>query len=262
MIYQLQPNRRPLCLQLDVTTDEPRELFVSCYDRDKPERVYLKRTINVDGNGRFYLNMPLTPKRLKIALYDNGFRLFSRNNTFHVNNFKRVKLRTAPLRLSSHSKYFKNFAEDFCQQIYDIDPGVYPAKDGSFRFQVFSNIPGTSTPARIAFENTVMKGGMGKPIQVRKNDVQIDKGVFTSMTLPRNLLVLLHEYSHNFLSDDPSSEIEADKNALSIYLASGYPFVEAIYTYTNILNANDNNVQRVEFIDNFCRNHNLFIDNG
>ncbi|HEX4850070.1 MAG TPA: hypothetical protein VFV08_04645, partial [Puia sp.] len=50
-------------------------------------------------------------------------------------------------------------------------------------------------------------------------------------TVPVRMCIFCHEYSHLHLNQDPSWELEADLNGLTIYLALGYPVQEAIETY-------------------------------
>ena len=52
-------------------------------------------------------------------------------------------------------------------------------------------------------------------------------------------------------------EIEADINALNPYLSLGYPYIEAIYTYTNILTNNTPHILRMNYIENFVKKYHV-----
>ena len=68
------------------------------------------------------------------------------------------------------------------------------------------------------------------------------------MTIPSRIAILLHEYSHNFINQNQDNEIEADSNAMDIYSNLGYPRLEAVYAFANIMPDTDTNVKRVSNI--------------
>ena len=47
------------------------------------------------------------------------------------------------------------------------------------------------------------------------------------------MAILLHEFSHFYLNDRMEDETEADLNGLLIYLALGYPRIEAYQSFFN-----------------------------
>jgi hypothetical protein len=77
------------------------------------------------------------------------------------------------------------------------------------------------------------------------------------MTVPMRHIINLHEYSHNFLNDDMDDEVQADLNALALYMPLRYSYVEAIYAFTNIFGDNDHNVMRLNYIDEYLKENNL-----
>ena len=82
-----------------------------------------------------------------------------------------------------------------------------------------------------------------------------------------NVLLLLHEYSHFFLNENIDNELEADLNALTIYLGLGYPRYEALIAYGetfkhNETPENDKRWQKIkEFINEYESKNYLFSDN-
>jgi hypothetical protein len=121
--------------------------------------------------------------------------------------------------------------------------GTY--EENGFEVDLYSDLP-TSTPARI---------------ESNLDYIEVSKVDFLKMTVPRRVLILLHEFSHNFLNGNPESEIEADIHALSIYLSRGYPFMEGIYAFTKILHDNQQSMARLEWMHDFMIKHQLYIDN-
>jgi hypothetical protein len=69
-----------------------------------------------------------------------------------------------------------------------------------------------STPARISNSTGRM---------------EISKKAFSKMTIPMRMAILCHEFSHFYLNEVQRDEIEADLNALTLYLGMGYPIIEA-----------------------------------
>ena len=47
------------------------------------------------------------------------------------------------------------------------------------------------------------------------------------MSIPMRMAILCHEFSHFYLNEVQKDEIEADLNALTMYLGMGYPVIEA-----------------------------------
>ena len=46
------------------------------------------------------------------------------------------------------------------------------------------------------------------------------------MTVPERIIILCPEYCHNFINTTPESEVQADLNAIKIYLHMKYPVIE------------------------------------
>jgi hypothetical protein len=65
------------------------------------------------------------------------------------------------------------------------------------------------------------------------------------MSIPQRLIILLHEVSHNFINYDQDSEQESDDHGLAIYQGLGYPKIEAINAFSNIMTDTDSNYQRM-----------------
>ena len=71
------------------------------------------------------------------------------------------------------------------------------------------------------------------------------------------MAILLHEYSHFNLNKEPSNEEEADKNGLKLYLALGYPTIDAYNVFLNVFRRSPSlqNKDRYDRLDNFIKNN-------
>jgi predicted Zn-dependent protease len=65
------------------------------------------------------------------------------------------------------------------------------------------------------------------------------------MTIPERVIILLHEVAHNFISYDQDDEVEADQHAIQLYNELGYPKIEAINAFGEIMSDTDTNYERM-----------------
>ncbi len=68
---------------------------------------------------------------------------------------------------------------------------------------------------------------------------------FNNMTIPERVIILLHEVAHNFISYDQDDEVEADQHAIQLYNELGYPKIEAINAFGEIMSDTDTNYERM-----------------
>lgn len=69
------------------------------------------------------------------------------------------------------------------------------------------------------------------------------------------MAILLHEFSHYYLNNDMSNEVEADLNALLIYLGLGYPRIDAFNVFIGVFKntPTEQNAQRIEILKTFIQ---------
>ena len=245
MTYQFNTGNQPCALELVLQSGSARNIFVTGYDTQNND-AYFRRICELDSNRKhiFYFGMPISPKQLKVQIFDQDNRYFSRPETFQIEKPQLVPLKTSPISMSQEVKDFLAFAEWIAVNMPTLKPGNDYVFDGKFKIELFDDLD-TATPARIHSE--------GDFIQVSKVD-------FMTMTIPRRIVILLHEYSHNFINNDKENESEADLHALSIYLSSGFPFMEAIYAFTKIFHDNDQSYERLQWMKQFMEKHELYMD--
>ena len=92
--------------------------------------------------------------------------------------------------------------------------------------------------------------------------IEVSRKHFLTYTVPMRILILLHEFSHKYLNHKigraTSDEVAADINALYIYLAHGFPDLEAhqafLYVFKDANNAE--NARRYRVINDFITKFN------
>jgi hypothetical protein len=211
MTYTFQIGNKPCAMQLRLRSTYPRNIFVVGYDANNNDKYFRRICELIPGKlHTFFFGMPLSPKTLKVQIFDQDYRILTMASTFELDKPQIVGLRTSPLSLDKDSTNFLHFAEQLAVEMPHLRIGDY--SENGFEVRLFEDLP-TSTPARI---------------ESNFDYIEVSKADFLTMTVPRRVLILLHEFSHNFLNGNPNSEIEADLHALSIYLSRGYPFMEGI----------------------------------
>ena len=254
MKFNAKTYRQPSVLKIGVETRHPKKIFLVVRDKQNIETQYTNRYMTVDGKQVFEVLMPVAPKMAEVIvasaeeargnMVDNDYRIFS--------------LRREPLNKSEKFSAngergavndFLTFAEEFSNKANYLSAGgsVYTSDNGKYKIKYLDVIRGSrgnalKTPARIS-----NRTGM---IEVSKED-------FNEYTVPMRMAILLHEFSHFYLNDNHSDEIEADMNALAIYLERGYPTIDAYNVFTTVFaeSPSDLNKARFKRIDNFIQNY-------
>ena len=252
---------KSLTLMIEVATDSPQKIQIIVKDINKPDTKYTDRYSTVDGTQKFYVRMPLSPYESLVSVYNK-----SNGNTKQGsdNSFKVIRVDARPLERKmdcvdwSNPKIrdFVGFAQQFSNNAGILSAGKYPngstyiSDEGNFRIDYFDDIRSKTgqviaTPARIS---------------QTKGIIQVSKQHFQQFTVPMRMAILLHEFSHFYLNERIEDETEADLNGLLIYLALGYPRIEAYQSFLTTFKdtPTTQNKERFEvlnqFITNFERN--------
>jgi hypothetical protein len=170
------------------------------------------------------LNCPQSPYQLKILVW-------SENDL----PFKLASVQIIPTHFSKSTDPVINWIEKMSRIIGRLRPGKFYGDNVPFIIDLRRNIYDDAgnihpTPARIHIELPV---------------IQVSKSKFDDTTIPERIIILLHEYSHNFLNYDQDSEQESDARAKAIYDELGYPQIEAINAFGNIMPDTNDNYQRM-----------------
>ncbi len=254
MQYKIPSNYDEFTLLIRVKTSKPEKIRVIVREQDKNNTVFTNRFKTVSGEISFFVRLPVTGKTLIASIYNERIGNTDNDNTFEVVEIKRIPLekKVDAIDFDYNLKTFVGFCTKFCYNAGTLDVGTY--KGGKYTIQYMQTIKNNAgkeltTPARIGVESGV---------------IQVSRAKFLPMTVPMRMAIMLHEYSHFFVNDDMSNEIEADLNALLIYLGLGYPRIEAFEAFLKTFeNApTEQNKKRYQKISNFINDfekHNFIV---
>jgi hypothetical protein len=149
--------------------------------------------------------------------------------------FQLPSVRLIPLTVVKTEDPVIKWIEYFSRVAGRLRPGNYVGDNVPFVIQVRRNIYTDNgevhpTPARIHTELPI---------------IQVSKAKFDQNTVPERVIILLHEFAHNFINNDQDNEQESDQHALNIYNELGYPKIEAVNAFGDIMEDTDDNYQRM-----------------
>lgn len=244
----LNTKGQPLTVDLDVSVPKPSRVRVQVINPNKPNTVYFDRWKDVVDKVEFEIKMPqncITP-RLIIGCTKGG-------NEVNVSNVRRKKLATYPDCIkgnggkgsSTRLKEAIKFIQEFSENAGVYGNGSYYSDKRNFRIDYVDVISeqgkALTTPARIHNET---------------GRIEVARRYFLPCTVPSRDAILFHEFSHFNLNEDQHDEIEADLNALKIYLGLGYPVIEAHKGFLGVFKTypSPENRIRYEYLKNFIDN--------
>lgn len=247
---------RPTRLVIGLETFEPKTMYIVVRDAKNKETQYTNRYNTVDGREDFEILMPVSPKRTEVVVRserelagektDDQYRVYkARRNDLYTGHFD-----FSPQTGRKDADDFIEFAEEFSSRASYASAGgsIYTSDNGKYRIKyldvIRDNASGRElkTPARISRTT-----GM----------IEVSKQHFAGYTIPMRMAILLHEFSHFYVNQNSSSEIEADLNALAMYLQRGYPTIDAYNVFTMVFaeSPTDVNKERFEQIDSFIKSY-------
>jgi hypothetical protein len=193
------------------------------------DRIY---PANAGEEIQLQVNMPLSPGTAIVRIMDQkyGSRSLENETSFKVLGIKRMGLWRCleAIDLNGHLLSFIDLAQRFSYNAGILPtnpPGeAYCSRDIMSEFKL-KYLPGLFDPDTSALVITPAR------IETATKIFEVSKPRFIKKTVAERMCVLCHEYSHEHLNEDPENELEADLNGLSIYLALGYPRIEAVETY-------------------------------
>lgn len=228
----LETNNKPCLIEVLVRSEIPCTLRMIGKDKNLENAIYFNRGYGVPNNKfagtkTFTFPLPLTPKRLLLNAFasENGAQI-------EIVDVKFKKLNQDQLWLRPHDKNFLDFALKFALKSSYITTGVYEED-----FETLENGVSTKGQFHIIY-SPIIKNAKGEvettPARIsrRTGIIEISRAKFLPYSIPMRLIILLHEYMHWRL--DTRVELEADFNALNIFLKLGFSKTEALYAYTKI----------------------------
>lgn len=260
MIIEVPAKFDEFILLVKVITISPQKIRIKVIDADQPNTCFTDRYQTIDGEGVFFVRMPVSAQNLLVYIYNEAYGNLPKgqDNTFEVVSITKEPL-DKKLDIIDFSnplvRSFVNFATRFSYNAGSLPSGEYISDDGKFLIRYLTTITDNgveqSTPARIDVDNGI---------------IELSKRQFQEYTVPNRMAILLHEFSHVYLNADVDNEVEADLNALTIYLGLGYPRIEAFEVFAQtFMNApTDQNAVRYnkikQFIDEFEKQNTFFYE--
>lgn len=237
----INSNKQKFNLITHLYSDVPSKVRLIVYDPYKKGAIYMDRWKTIKGSETLETRLPTSPKRLKVKVMPLD------NKGVQIKGFSTQVLEQYPLCFRNpNTKSFVKFAQSFAENLAHLPTGTYKSDNRKFRIDLFDVIRDDetkrvlSTPARISNSTGRM---------------EVSKKHFSKMTIPMRMAILLHEYSHFYVNKETTNEVEADLNALRIYLGLGYPYIEAHKSFIHTFKKNETmqNKERYEHIKTFVK---------
>lgn len=255
MQFNIHCHKKPVQIEIVLRTASPERIMLKVFDKNKPNTYYTRRYKTINGVGKLIVKMPQSPKVATVQIYNTRFGNLPANKdkSFHVESINPQPLKRKKYKFQHRNPSawkFLKFAQEFSENagIYSAGWSVYKSDDGKYRIDYLDVIKDKKsgrplkTPSRINAESGI---------------IEVSKKHFQNYTVPMRMAILLHEYAHVFMNKVPADEVEADLNALWIYMAMGYPTIEAhqafLYVFkTTPTGLNGQRYKKIkQFIDNF-----------
>lgn len=251
-------NKEEMTIVIGVETLSAQKIRLVVRNLYKKHTTYTNRYATIKGKGVFYVRMPQSPDKVMISIYNekNGNQKRGDDKTFRITkldvqclkrNFKVSEIQNPKARR------FTQFAQEFAERAGELSANrsIYLSNEGEFRVDYLDIIRDRETgkvlhtPARISQSTGI---------------IEISKTHFLKYTVPMRMAILLHEFSHFYLNRNMKDEVEADLNALMIYLGLGYPRIEAHQAFLEVFKGSpsDLNVRRHKIITQYINNFEKF----
>jgi len=246
--YKANTNKKKTNLLLGIEVKRPLKVRIQAIDPYKKGAVYMDRWQTIEGRKDFEIRLPQSPKDLMVRIISpDAIRQDSMENMVRVTKFEEIDLPEYSQCVTGKKvKTFIEFAKWFCENAGILECGRYQSTDGKYTVDYLPVIVDRgkqlTTPARISNQTGRM---------------EISRRSFDRMSIPMRMAIICHEFSHYYLNEIQKDEIEADLNALTLYLGMGYPVIEAhkAFLETFYKYPTEANRERYEYlkayIDNF-----------
>ncbi len=252
MFRDINTEEYPCTIKVVITTPKSEKIWIKICDANATKTFYSKRYSRIDGTEKFYIGLPCSPEKARVVVYKDGSTPLE-NDGYKVDLIEILPLKfTKNIPMSRKTKSFVRFAQGFsCEASYlpaTSNGESFFSDNGKFQIDYFDEIRSKknknevmTTPARISQLN-------GK--------IEVSKKAFERYSIPMRMAILLHEFSHYYVNKNPSSEIQADINGLTIYLSLGYPRIDAYNVFLNVFKTANSkqSLHRFEALDKFIKN--------
>jgi len=251
MVKDIKTDEIPCTVKIVISTPRSEKIWIKICDANATKTFYSKRYSKINGTESFYIGLPESPSKARVVVYKDGDSPLE-NKGYRVRQIEILPLKhTRDIPMSRKTKAFVKFAQEFSEEASYLNATktgeTYKSDNGKFRIDYFDQIRSKAdgkpifTPARISQLN-------GK--------IEASKKAFSRYSIPMRMAILLHEYSHFYVNKNPSSEVESDLNGLTIYLALGYPRIDAYNVFLNVFKSatSKQTLERFNKLDEFIKN--------
>ncbi|KKS77431.1 MAG: hypothetical protein UV51_C0007G0029 [Candidatus Woesebacteria bacterium GW2011_GWC1_42_9] len=257
MLYQVDREFKNQTIRIPVRVFGSARMVARAYHPRRQYTVYFDTAPIINGSDTFIIKIPKMPSAVLIDIYNERNGNVDNDGTFAIG-----KVTSAPIRqsfaiskiMNPNVESFAEFSDEFAELAGGLSAqnSVYISPDGKFRIDYKDTIRDEKgnelkTPARIN-----AKSGL----------IEISKKYYRTFTVPGRKAINWHEFSHIWLNKNPADEIEADKNAIMIYLGTGNPTIEAYNVFLRVFNNTPSNINRKRYdeLNNFIKNFNSIVN--
>ncbi len=244
MKYDIPLYGRECTLAITIYGENNKNLRLLVEDANNPETMFTNRTATVNGKKTYYVRLPLAPDVASVELMsddgkDSGFDLVDIQIQPLENDLK------SPYFEQKHVRMFVNFAEEFSYNAGKLQTNKkYHSNDEMFT---------------ILYVDHIIEGGRVEETPARISQstglIEVSKADFLRYTIPMRMAILLHEFAHFYMNDNMEDEIEADKHGLEIYMALGYPRIDAYNVFLDVFETSPSelNMDRYHALNNLFK---------
>jgi hypothetical protein len=256
MNYQVDRYYKDQMLSIPVRVREKCRIAVKVYNATKPYTTYFDAAPIIEGEDKIIVKIPKMPKHAVMEIYNEANGNLNFDSSFQVGTIAvdPIKINFSIASISDPTvSSFATFSDEFAEQagVLSTQKSIYTSPDGNYTIHYLDVIRDDKgnelrTPARI---NTIT------------GVIEIAKKYYINYTVPGRKAINWHEFSHLWRNVEMADEIEADKNAIMIYLATGNPTCEAYNVFLKVYKGTPTkqNVERYNALDKFIRNFNQII---
>lgn len=246
MDFKVKTKRQKCTIGFEIQTRKPESIRIIVLDPLKQGTVYANGCLQVKDKDYFYVRMPISPETVLVRVINDANGNIANDATFRFRN----QLMTLKTNLNAFNYHnpdilsFINFMSEFAENAKILSAGnrsVYLSNDAKYRIDLVDEIKNEenkilNTPARISKVNS---------------RIEFNRAKIINETVPAIMAIGLHEFGHGYLNKDKSNEMEADMNALRIYLGLGFSRKEAYRVFCKVFASapskiNDLRMQKIE----------------
>src|SRR5690606_26100103 len=219
MQFDLLPYNKPFNLILSIRISRPISFRLWVYDKER-DTCYIDRRFDLGKSTRVRFKLPITPEKLRVHIIDTALPIGDKS--FFIEEIHVSPDTKCPVNLSEDDKDFIAFAAWLARGLSSLETGEKGTfyRSGGFtvllKDVITDNGEKLTTPARIGQRSKI---------------IEVSKSVMKNYTVPMVILVLLHEYAHQYKNPEygrkVSNEMSADLIALNMALNLGFDSKEA-----------------------------------